>query len=118
VLERQIHRRLRGYVGYRATQAINGIGSKLAAILVAEIGDVTSRLPLRSDSFSPIASKLERRKTQAAGGARTKPVVTRAHRHDRKLEPRQHRVIPPPERPVLWRRLWSHCHRAAWVASP
>jgi hypothetical protein len=48
--------------------------------LAAEIGDVTSRLPLRSGSLSSIASKPERRKTQAAGGARTKPVVTRAHR--------------------------------------
>jgi transposase len=43
MLEREIHRRLRGYVGYRATRAINGIGSTLAAILLAEIGDVTSR---------------------------------------------------------------------------
>jgi hypothetical protein len=65
-LERQIHRRLRGYVGYRATQAINRIGSKLAAISVAEIGDVTSRLPLRSDSLSSIASKLECRKDSSS----------------------------------------------------
>jgi transposase len=41
MLEGQIRRRLRGHVGYRAIQAINGIGPTMAAILVAEIGDVT-----------------------------------------------------------------------------
>ena len=41
MLERKIRRRLRGHRGYRAIQAINGIGPTMAAILVAEIGDVT-----------------------------------------------------------------------------
>ena len=40
MLEGQIHRQLRGHRGYRAIQAINGIGRTIAAILVAEIGDV------------------------------------------------------------------------------
>ena len=40
MLEAQIRSRLRGHVGYRAIQAINGIGPTMAAILVAEIGDV------------------------------------------------------------------------------
>jgi transposase len=40
-LEAQIRSRLRGHRGYRAIQAINGIGPTMAAILVAEIGDVT-----------------------------------------------------------------------------
>jgi transposase len=40
-IERQIHQRLRGDRGYRAIQQINGIGPTMAAILVAEIGDVT-----------------------------------------------------------------------------
>jgi transposase len=40
MLERQIRRQLRGHDGYRAIQAINGIGPTMAAILVAEIGDV------------------------------------------------------------------------------
>jgi transposase len=40
MLEGQIHRRLRGHRGYRAIPAINGIGPTIAAILVAEIGDV------------------------------------------------------------------------------
>ncbi len=40
MLERLIAARLRGHRGYRAIQAINGIGPTMAAILVAEIGDV------------------------------------------------------------------------------
>src|SRR5262245_295847 len=40
MLERKIRERLRGDRGYRAIQAINGIGPTMAAILVAEIGDV------------------------------------------------------------------------------
>jgi transposase len=41
MLERKIRERLQGDRGYRAIQAINGIGPTMAAILVAEIGDVT-----------------------------------------------------------------------------
>ena len=41
MLEGQIHRQLRDHRGYRAIQAINGIGLTIAAILVAEIGEVT-----------------------------------------------------------------------------
>jgi transposase len=41
MLEAQIRSRLRSHRGYRAIQAINGIGPTMAAILVAEIGDVT-----------------------------------------------------------------------------
>jgi transposase len=40
-LEREIHEHLRHHAGYRAVQAINGIGPISAAVLVAEIGDVT-----------------------------------------------------------------------------
>jgi transposase len=40
MLETNIRERLRGHQGYRAIQAINGIGQTMAAILVAEIGDV------------------------------------------------------------------------------
>jgi transposase len=40
MLETQIRSRLRGHRGYRAIQAINGIGPTMAAIVVAEIGDV------------------------------------------------------------------------------
>ena len=41
MLETQIRQRLHGDRGYRAIQAINGIGPTMAAILVAEIGDVS-----------------------------------------------------------------------------
>jgi transposase len=41
MLEGQIRSRLRGQRGYRAIQAIKGIGPTMAAILVAEIGDVS-----------------------------------------------------------------------------
>jgi transposase len=40
MLERLIHRRLRGDRGYEAIQAIPGVGRTIAAIFVAEIGDV------------------------------------------------------------------------------
>jgi transposase len=40
-LERDIHQHLKGDRGYRAVQAINGVGRVSAAVLVAEIGDVT-----------------------------------------------------------------------------
>ena len=39
-LERRIHVALRDDAGYKAIQRINGIGPTLAAIFVAEIGDV------------------------------------------------------------------------------
>ncbi len=41
MLERVIHQRLRDHAGYRAIQAIDGVGPVLAAIFVTEIGDVT-----------------------------------------------------------------------------
>ncbi|MDP9421209.1 MAG: IS110 family transposase [Actinomycetota bacterium] len=44
MLEREIHTWLRDDTGYWAIQAINGVGRTLAAIFVAEIGDV-SRFP-------------------------------------------------------------------------
>jgi transposase len=39
-LDAQIRERLRSHRGYRAIQAIHGIGPTIAAILVAEIGDI------------------------------------------------------------------------------
>jgi transposase len=40
MLERVIHQRLAKHAGYRAIQAIDGVGPVLAAIFVTEIGDV------------------------------------------------------------------------------
>ncbi len=41
MLERKIHQFLRGDRGYEAIQALNGVGRTIAAMFVAEIGDVT-----------------------------------------------------------------------------
>jgi transposase len=40
MLERAIHREMRAHPGYRAIQAIHGVGPVIGAIFVAEIGDV------------------------------------------------------------------------------
>jgi transposase len=40
MLEGQIHQQLRHHRGYQAIQAIDGVGRTIAAVLVAEIGDV------------------------------------------------------------------------------
>src|ERR1700694_395952 len=44
MVESAIHRQLKDHVGYRAVQAIDGVGRVFGAIFVAEIGDV-SRFP-------------------------------------------------------------------------
>lgn len=41
MLDRQIHRQLKDHSGYQAIQVIPGVGKVIAAIMVAEIGDVT-----------------------------------------------------------------------------
>jgi transposase len=41
MLERKIHQQLRDDRGYQAIQALHGVGRTMAAIFVAEIGDVT-----------------------------------------------------------------------------
>jgi transposase len=41
MLERRIHLELAHHRGYRAVRAINGVGPTIAAVIVAEIGDVT-----------------------------------------------------------------------------
>jgi transposase len=41
MLERKIHQHLRRHQGYQAIQMINGVGRTIAAIAVAEIGDVS-----------------------------------------------------------------------------
>jgi transposase len=41
MLEPEIHRWLRDDAGYRAIQSIHGVGKTMAAIFVAEIGDIT-----------------------------------------------------------------------------
>jgi len=66
MLERDIHQHRKGDRGYRAVQAINGVGPTIAAILVAEIGDVTASRPRRicvpgGDSRRRITNPIPRR---------------------------------------------------------
>src|SRR6266699_3851794 len=79
MLETKIRERLRGDRGYRAIQAINGIGPTMAAILVAEIGDVT-----RFRSAAALCS-------WAAHQARITPRALGRHRRHRSL-PRRHQT--------------------------
>jgi transposase len=41
MLERAIHRQLKDHAGYQAIQAIPGVGRTIAAVMVAEIGDIS-----------------------------------------------------------------------------
>src|SRR6266536_6463778 len=72
-LEAQIRSRLRGHRGYRAIQAINGIGPTMAAILVAEIGDVTRfRSAAAMCSWAGLTPKHKESDTTVHRGAVTK----------------------------------------------
>jgi transposase len=73
MLEGQIHRQLRGHRGYRAIQAINGIGPTIAAILVAEIGDVTRfRSAQALCSWAGLAPRHRESDTKTVHGSITK----------------------------------------------
>jgi transposase len=73
MLEQQIHRQLRGHRGYRAIQAIDGIGPTIAAILVAEIGDVTRfRSAEALCSWAGVTPRHRESDTRAVRGSITK----------------------------------------------
>lgn len=72
-LERHISRLLKGHTGYRAIQAISGIGPTMAAILVAEIGDVHRfRSPAALCSWAGLTPKHRESDTTVHRGALTK----------------------------------------------
>jgi transposase len=72
-LERTIHARVRDDRGYRAIQHINGIGPTMAAILVAEIGDVTRfRSAAALCSWAGLTPKHRESDTKVHRGAVTK----------------------------------------------
>jgi len=73
MLERVIHQRLRDDPGYRAIQAIDGVGRVLAAIFVVEIGDV-SRFPNPEalSSWAGLTPKHRESDTKAHRGRITK----------------------------------------------
>ena len=73
MLEHKIRERLQGDRGYRAVQAINGIGPTMAAILVAEIGDVTRfRSPAALCSWAGLTPKHKESDTTVHRGEMTK----------------------------------------------
>jgi len=73
MLERKIRERLHDHPGYRAIQAINGIGPTMAAILVAEIGDVTRfRSPAALCSWAGLTPKHHESDTTVHRGEMTK----------------------------------------------
>ena len=73
MVEREIARRLKDDPGYRAIQALHGIGPITAAILVAEIGDV-SRFPTARHlcSWAGMTPKLHESDTTTKRGRITK----------------------------------------------
>ena len=73
LLERTIHQRLRDERGYRAIQKLNGIGPTMAAILVAEIGDVSRfRSAEALCSWAGLTPKHRESDTKVQRGAVTK----------------------------------------------
>ena len=73
ILDRRIHSRLRDDPGYRAIQAIHGIGPVLAAVFVAEIGDV-GRFPApdRLCSWAGLTPRHRESDTKVRRGSVTK----------------------------------------------
>ena len=101
-LERDIHQHLKNHRGYQAVQAINGIGPVSAAVLVAEIGDV-SRFPTPAHLCSWVGLTPKHResdlKTRARAHLQT-GIAARARHVDRGHQPlprrsRPRRPIPP-----------------------
>jgi transposase len=73
MVEGHIHRQLKDHAGYRAVQALNGVGPIFAAIFVAEIGDV-SRFPTARHlcSWAGMTPKLHESDTRSHKGRITK----------------------------------------------
>jgi transposase len=69
----RIHRRLKGHPGYQAVQALRGVGPVLAAVFVAEIGDVTRfDNPRRLCSWAGLTPRLRESDTHTQRGHITK----------------------------------------------
>ena len=73
MVEREMHHQLADHPGYRAIQAIHGVGPIMAAIFVAEIGDV-SRFPTARHlcSWAGMTPKLHESDTKSHRGRITK----------------------------------------------
>ena len=73
MLEREIHQHLKDDPGYQAVQAINGVGPTIAAILVAEIGDITRfRSPAQLCSWAGLTPSHRESDTRTRRGKITK----------------------------------------------
>jgi len=73
MLERDIHRRLKGDPGYEAIQVIPGVGRVLGAIFVVEIGDVTRfKGPEALSSWAGLAPRHHESDTKVVRGQITK----------------------------------------------
>jgi transposase len=73
MLERKIHQRVRDDRGYQTIQTLNGVGRTIAAIFVAEIGDVTRfRSAEALCSWAGLAPRHRESDTKVVRGAITK----------------------------------------------
>ena len=73
MLEREIHRRLKGDPGYKAIQVIPGVGPVLGAIFVTEIGDVSRfKSPEALSSWAGLAPRHHESDTKVIRGQVTK----------------------------------------------
>lgn len=94
-LDERIHHRLRGDVGYRTIQQLNGVGKVHAASFVAEIGDV-SRFshPKRLCSWAGLTPRLRESDTKTHLGVITKQGSTLVHWSAIEAVSRYHRGAP------------------------
>ena len=92
--ESQVHKRLKGHRGYRAVQALHGVGPVGAAIFVAEIGDITRFADARhlcswagltpttaNQTTSPIVATSPNRARPWCAGPRSKPSCATTEGH-------------------------------------
>jgi transposase len=73
MVEREVHRELKDHAGYRAVQALHGVGPVTAAIFVAEIGDISRfRSARHLCSWAGLTPKLHESDTKSYKGRITK----------------------------------------------
>ena len=69
IAENQVRKRLRGHRGYRAVQALHGVGPVMAAIFVAEVGDVCRFVPPATSAAGPGSPPCKASQTIRRAGA-------------------------------------------------
>src|SRR5918995_1140290 len=102
MLERKIHQMLRGDRGYQTIQALHGVGRTMAAIFVAEIGDVHRfRSAEALCSWAGLAPRHRESDAKVVRGAITK-MGSRRRRQGRSSSPPAAGAPPGPRR-LRWR---------------